>query len=372
MASLPIRTARVDEFDALQRLLERSFGHGRDFFTILQPDLFRRDEDALACNWVIEESGQLVSHVGIFPMRVHAGGAQFQCGGIGAVCTDPQRRGAGHMSRLMQASVRHMREQGCSLSVLWGSRQRYGHFGYEGAGKRLALQLSRRSMAGIQPAELEEVRPTDVAVVQKVQSLYQTLPHRVDRPRFDLRLRRPGLRVFIGPDGYVITAQLKAGDFRVDEVVSPVGNEPGLILAALHMTHGDRADVPIHPHEGARTERLWALASGWSVQAQGLFRIVNWVKFAQDAAPLLGQQAVGMPPFAAAIGCKEAETTEWVTFEWDGDRLWVEPGRRAPLEREFEVRDLTARTLGHAADARIEPLRHLFPVPVHIPYLDHV
>jgi len=79
---------------------------------------------------VLEADGRIVSHVGVWAYRMRVGGARLRTGGIGAVMTAEDCRRRGYGRRLMRATVASMRDAGYHLSMLFGRRDYYHHFGY--------------------------------------------------------------------------------------------------------------------------------------------------------------------------------------------------------------------------------------------------
>ena len=72
--------------------------------------------DALGFSWaaistpfVHREGDRVVAHVGVIELPLVIGGRQRMVGSIHAVCTDPERRGRGHASALMEAALAHCR-----------------------------------------------------------------------------------------------------------------------------------------------------------------------------------------------------------------------------------------------------------------------
>jgi predicted N-acetyltransferase YhbS len=370
-----IRTLRLDELDAFQRLLERCYGHRRGFNDRASPDLFRADEEATDCWLVVESDGRIVSHVGTYPLEVVLGPARVMTGGIGDVATLPGERGKGYMARLLEAIIARMRERGIPLSALWGDRQRYGSFGWETCGLGYILSLNRRSLerSGVQPAEIEEVDPRDPEVVARVRELHATLPFRVERPRLGLTLLRGSTRVFLGADGYLLASNDYAGNPDVIELASPTGREAELVFGAMQWMSGGSAEVRLGFDEGERLERLARAMNHWRLNTQGMLRIIDWPRLLTDLRPVLEQRAAGVAPFEACLGCRWRGEVQWATIEWDGAALAVSTERRGD-GIEVELPLLTALLLGgpHAPPARLGPFGHLLPVPLHIPPLDHV
>jgi predicted N-acetyltransferase YhbS len=365
-----IRTVTMDEREEFERFLERCYGSERGFFSLDQPELFRDGEEAAACHLVIDKDGKIVSHVGSYPTEIIIGPARVMASGVGNVATHPDERGKGYMSRLIGESIRRWRALGWPLSVLWGNRQRYSHFGYESCGFRYSIEVNRRSLEtnGIRFVEVNQADAEDPEVVGRIAELHAPLEYRCERPQLALQLRRSGVRVFTGPDGYLLL-----GRDRVTEIVSPTGREPDLVAGVLDWTDRGNVHVDLGPGERPRLRRLVDAMSGWHVGPQGMFRIINWPALLAALRPWFEQQAAGLPAFSQSIGCRWRDDTEWATIEWDGRALSVE-GRRGSNGVEIELPRLTALVLGgpHADAEELGTLVRLLPVPIHIPGLDHV
>ena len=369
-----IRTVRSDEREALERLLERCYGASWGAFGRWGPDLLRDDEEAMRYHLVLEADGRLAAHVGGYPLEIVMGPSRVMAAGVGGVGTHPDARGKGHMSRLLEASLLRWREWGWRLSALWGDRQRYGSFGWETCGLKYTATLTRRSLErnGIRPAEVEEVGPRDPAVAARLRALHATLDYRVERPHFDLQLSREGVRVLLGPDGYLLSRG-DYGDLRVSEIVSPTRREPELILGAMNRVFADSAHLDFGLGERERLARAIAAMSGWQLGTQGMLRIVDWPGLLRDLRPLLASRAVGLAPFCVCIGCRWREETEWATVEWDGAALSTE-ARRVGDGTEIELPTLTGLVLGspHPVPPALGAFASLLPIPVHVPALDRV
>lgn len=131
-----------------------------------------------------EEKSQIVSHVGICLRDVSLLGVRIRVASIGAVCTDPDHRGAGLASRLMTDAREHAIARGASLMLISGGRGLYRRLGYIPAGSfpqhrfpaAAAATTSRITAALLQPADLS-------AVI----ALQQCEPVRFRRPLEDWR-----------------------------------------------------------------------------------------------------------------------------------------------------------------------------------------
>jgi len=369
-----IRTLRIEERGTFERFLERCYGCGWGAFSRWGPDILRDDDEAMQRHLVLEVDGRIVAHVGGYPIEVVMGPSRVMTAGVGGVGTDPDARNRGYMARLLEESIPRWRELGWTLSALWGDRQRYISFGWETCGLKYTVTLNRRSLDrnGIQAAEVEEVGPRDPGVVARLCELQGALAYRSERPHFDLQLRREGIRVFLGPDGYLL-ARGDYGDMRVSEIVSPTHREPELVAGALNRTFAGAAHVDLGPGDCERLVRLVETMSGWQLGTQGMLRILNWPGLLRDLQPLLQQRAAGLPSFSVCVGCRWRDETEWATVSWDGAQLAVD-AERAGEGIAVDLPTLTGLLLGspHPMPPELGAFARLLPVPVHVPALDRV
>jgi predicted N-acetyltransferase YhbS len=368
------RFVTKDEIGKLQRFLERSYGHGRGFFLRYHPEL---QEIAPTSSLVIDANGSIAAHVGVYPLKLKVGSSTLTCGGIGGVAAAIDHRGQGLMSHLMHEAIRHMREQGWSMSVLWGDRQRYQHFGYQTCGIKFNLRINRRSLqrARIEPSTtVEEVDKTSSDVLRKLEELSAEIDFGVEREQLELLLSRPSARVFIGDEGYLISMRERSGDLEVTEVISPSGSEAELIYGALVWSFGDEANVELAGAQTERAARLSRVCNYWRASPQGMFHIISWPQLLEELAPFLGVQVAGVPAFRMSIGCRWQETVDQATIDWDGARLSVSSGRHASEYVELENPHLTGLLLGgpFSGAEKLGMFGRLLPVPIHIPIMDHV
>jgi predicted N-acetyltransferase YhbS len=126
---------------------------------------------------VARHGGRLVSHVGICIRDASILGARLRVASIGAVATDPEHRGHGLASRLMEDARRHALQQGASLMLISGGRGLYHRLGYVTVGAfQSYIVPAGDADTGFQVAEF---RPEDLRAIV---SLYQAEPIRFFRP----------------------------------------------------------------------------------------------------------------------------------------------------------------------------------------------
>jgi predicted N-acetyltransferase YhbS len=127
--SYDIGYCRDGELDDLTELANRVFrgGHPGDMGEEY-PLLF--DRENLKNLRVARSDGKLVAHVGICIRDANILGARLRVASIGSVGTDPDHRGHGLASQLMDDARRRSLEEGVSLMLISGSRGLYHRLGY--------------------------------------------------------------------------------------------------------------------------------------------------------------------------------------------------------------------------------------------------
>jgi len=131
---------------------------------------------------VARHGGRIVSHVGICFREASILGARLRVASIGAVGTDPEHRGHGIASRLMEDARRRAVEQGASLMLISGGRGLYHRLGYVEVG---AFERTTIPAGDVGSGYLIDALGTEDAAA--VARLYQREPVRFLRPLSDWR-----------------------------------------------------------------------------------------------------------------------------------------------------------------------------------------
>ena len=369
-----IRNARLEEFEPLMRLLNWCFGFSLGAFEHYYPNIYRPTPEFCASAYVVEDGGELVSHVGLYPLEIVTHGITLPMGGIGAVATHPKARGKGHMSELLYHVIDEMRARGYPLSWLGGDRQRYKTFGWERAGMTYELLFSRRSLdrAGVAAVPIEAQMPEDAEdVVARWQSLAACHAH---RPNLGLQLRRDGMRVWTAERGYAIAHGHSYGSLSIAELVSASGQEAGIIRAVLEWT--DRGDISweLPASDTARIARLMPYASGWRAGNWQMYRIVDLAGLLARMKPILSRRAATVRDLELSIVIEEHDRLDEATLAVrDGD-VAISPRRHAERTVTWSSVEAARVLLGGppiAIEVPVE-LAALLPLPVFLPVLDHV
>jgi predicted N-acetyltransferase YhbS len=371
-----IRNLQLEEFDGLMRFLERCYGASPGWFEREHPHRYRPTAEMCATAYVIERSGQIVSHVGLYPIEVIVHGISISIGGIGAVGTLPSARGEGYMTKLLCHVIHVMREQGYPLSWLGGDRQRYNAFGWERAGVTYDLKFSRRSLdrTGVEPVPVEARFPADaVDIVERFQRL--AVCH-VRRPNLALQLRKEELRIVTAEDGYAIVQGSLFGPLSILELVSASGQESGMIRALLDWTGRSEISWEIPAWEGERLARLMPCVKQWRAGGWQMYRVVDLTRLLALVKPILCRRAAPLRDFGLSIGIREHDRTDVATLCVRDGHVEVIPGRNAEQYVGWSSVEAARLLLGGppiGAESEIPAeLAALLPIPVHVPGLDHI
>lgn len=371
-----IRHIKRNEWNTFMRLLERSYGHPRGFFTTHYPHIFHPDDSYRECFYVVEQKGKIVSHVGLFPLKVMAEDIRITLGGIGGVATLPEERGRGYMQKLLLYIIAQMQEKDISVSVLWGDRQRYGNFGWEIAGEKIILHFNERSLTksgveGISP--IREVGPQEV--ISRVRPLYIKQKFRVDRGR-KLKgiLCRAGNRIWIGDDGY-LCGRCIGDKLVVSEVVSLSGKEASLIMAVMQWCFVKQAEVAVCSQDSEYLDRLMRPACGCHLVPEGMFRINNCYKFINSFIPILEKRATELKirDFSLSIGLRFNDKVDVVTVSYKSGIMCISQKKVTPYIELDEREGVRLFIGGPFPDKkRLGIFSVLLPLPIHVPELDTV
>jgi predicted acetyltransferase len=380
-----IRNLRIDEFDPFVRFLNRSFGFGRGVFEASFPHIYHPTPELCAATFVMEQDGQIVSHVGVYPLEVEIHATRWSIAGIGGVGTLPAARGKGYMTQLLYHVLDAMRERGYVLSWLGGDRQRYNTFGWESAGSNYELTFSRRALdrAGLgQDAPVEILASDPAEALPVVERLQRTLACRAIRADLAAQLRKSDLSIWTTADGsgYALLRGRPWGPMHVMELASSKGQEASILRAIMDWTRRDELTWILPACDEARLARLMPYTRHWRRAGWDMWRIVDLAQALALACAIMQQRAAAVRDFKLAIGMVEHDRTQAATLSVRDGEVQVTPGRHADAYVEWPVVDATRLLIGGPTVARPpalpDPLwaglRALLPIPAFLPPLDHV
>lgn len=233
---MEFRIVRENELNQAAALANKVFRSGMQgdmgaFF----PTLFRT---GISHSYgAFDQKGNLVSFMGLVPVQIRSGAARIRAFSVGAVCTDPDSRGMGLASELLNHCREHAKRSGASLLFISGERSLYTRAGSLAFGKASKFVIKSNSSKPLEvtgaPEIVRDMIPEDIFTVH---DLLQQRPATIEWSLQELQL-------FIGSAPYAGVSGLQQ-HIRVAE--SPAGQIVAMGVFA----------VPMEPTKGSEVEML--------------------------------------------------------------------------------------------------------------------
>ena len=369
-----ITTLTKDEFYDMMKFLEKSYRHHRGLFPTRYPHVWSKDTIQYENRIILKKDGKIVSHVGIFPLTMIVDDARIKMGGIGGVATLQEYRGKGYMIKLMNYSIEKMKRDGYPISILWGDRQRYGHFGYETVGKLAVFSISLRSLkAESKPKEVEfEVYDNDL---NKVIENHEKEPIRIERSKRDYSLLFdiPYLMTFLGNESYISYMHYDP------RVIIEYGGEPNKLISliysflkAFNIEFGISSIEVQAPYYSYDTfYKLRSVCSDWSIRPEAMVKILSLSKLFKEYKPLLEEKELKLE-----FSLENRDSGEAVRVTIERESVEVEENRKSNLHLALNERDLVKLIFDGVEEVGLSGkysiLSSVFPLPLHVWELDHI
>ncbi len=163
----------------------RWFGNDTPFF-------YGTGSHQLKTKWILKAGKRFAANVSVFPFVSIVEGRKLKVAGIGSVATEPDFRGRGYTTRLMEHLNGQLAKEGYDLSILWGFHL-YRSFGYEMAMPKEKFFFSARLLKASKPnGVLQPAKPGDWKSMfrlfqkhpqhnQRILAYYDSLYHRYRR-----------------------------------------------------------------------------------------------------------------------------------------------------------------------------------------------
>jgi len=366
--SFPISGCRPEELPALLELVDRIFRSrrpgqmGREY-----PLLF--SEANLEQLRIIRADGKPVAHVGICLRDATILGCRIRVAGIGSVGTDPDYRGRGMASALMEDARRHSILHGASLMLISGTRGLYHRLGYVQVGRFLSVIAPAGAGGGVLPRRFG---PADLATVI---ALHQREPIRYLRPRDDWcamlacenLMNQPADLWLVEEQGTTVAyvATQRPSESAVDRPIRAyefAGDRRAVVeaLPALARHYGAaEIELVCQPEEGAivaeARRRLWR--TGWR-PFPGTLGVIDAPTFLAAIRPYLEEQ-LGRD----LAGLEIEPLPEGAIFRRAGAEYRLET-RGALTALLFGGETDEARAIAPAPEPVAEALNRAFPMPL--------
>lgn len=185
---------------------------------------------------VVEEDGEVRSTCAILCRTLVTPKATFKVGMIGSVSTDPEYRGRGLATQLLEKAEEELRLEGCLFSLLWAdSEEFYLKRGYQRMGSEVDFVVGAAQLKKLPPAD--NVRLLEEDDLDQVHGLYARHAEHVERTLHETRamLDSPGMEVLVHSESDQVTAYAclgRGGDMA--NVVHEWGGSPEAVAACVH------------------------------------------------------------------------------------------------------------------------------------------
>jgi len=273
------------------------------------PLLFTRDASSL--HLTLYRGEDPVAFCALWPVHFRVGVRKLQVGLISLVFTDPDHRGKGDASRVVEAAIAHARRLGLGLVMLWSELDRfYSRLGFHRLGCESLVRVDGvhvdRALETIRaeasPLCVERPREDDWPAIERLRGT-RTCQLELD-PGALAKLREvPDLSVRVARDaaGVCGFAMRGRGD-DLGEIIHEWGGDPrAVLLCCRALMRG------CPPHEelmmlspDARSEPAWTLRRmGAPVVRQSL----AWMRIASP--PALASDLASLLPDSPAIELEE-------------------------------------------------------------------
>lgn len=149
-----VRKLKKDDYDELFEVLTKTFENKYKhpmYFDREQPKMWVRDDEHMGRHTGVFEDGKLVSVVGVYPLPLVIDGEKFMLYTTGNVATLPGYEGKGYFTALFKMAMQEIAELGADGARLGGARQRYGRYGFEGAGSLYKFAVTVENVRSTAP-----------------------------------------------------------------------------------------------------------------------------------------------------------------------------------------------------------------------------
>jgi GNAT superfamily N-acetyltransferase len=334
---------------------------------------------------VFADGGKVVSLVGMIERPIEILGTQHVAALIGSVCTDPDYRGQGLASRLLEDARAKAVRDGCDLMLISGGRGLYQRQGYCCVGAYQAVTVRRSRLPRKGRLTVREWRPGDVPALMRLQ---RAEPVRFVRTPAELLTLLGTGRIHAAAARTLVMEKRRQKQLLACFSYQPAGLTPrspdkpviwemaGSRLAAAEglrnlFEEGDAEEVVIACLDGDLEMKALASLFGWQMTPDsfhGTVGIIDPASFWERCAPLyrelLGEESFGSLRFQSGgdvrIGYREQEIT-LPGMEPFTQLVFLPPWQRERLELDLPEGSDLATILGT-----------LFPLPLVNYGLDYV
>lgn len=354
MPSIPDRPRliRPNEFREAMALTERCFGYDSGGLEARMPHCF--DASRPERHAVVKRDGAVVSHVACIPAELRAGNANIECHGIAGVATDPDHRGNGYMTQLIEFWLDRLSSKGVPLAELEGDRVGYGHFGWENAGRETGYRITDRSFA-VGSDGTDTVRPYEEDDIELIVDIHEHERYRIvrDRRRYERLFDQRDLETIVYEGSRPAYLSYRGTDPA--SVLEFGGSREGLTTLLAHvLTSATEIELFTHPHH-PHVPLFRDLALDWETRPHRKLNLLDLPGTVRAYEPLLSDrwsavvEGFGSISGEITLGIDETGTAEAVTIAYDDSGTRIERTDREP-EVSLDRRTMTGVLFGSSDD----------------------
>lgn len=368
-----IRLVRPEEMQDAARLADAIFRDAEQpSMGAAFPDVF---SPSLGQSYGAYEDGKMVAFMGLVPSIIHVGGAAVHSFQIGAVCTDPDYRGKGYASELLEAVFAHIDKSDGSLLLVSGDRSLYRRMNCLHFGGVTRFTLDAAGAAALKGSHLwnelrfREFEPTDWLAFkqladariahfdQSVADLAKLVRHEALVSCYKLEHRvlvaeRGGKPVAVSV--FAVPKQTIKGT-GAPFVLEWAGDATAAALLAAYaveLLSLPSLQVPVLRHEHELLRALALLGEGSQERNSGTVKIMNAQRLFDQLLPYWAAEHVGLPERLRAENLEDGTTA--ITL--GGQSVTVDPQGLVSLVFDGAVPAGTDAALQEA-------FSRLFPIP---------
>ena len=184
MTNYEIRLVKKAEYEELMTLMNTAFNFNtyEEKFEHILPKLYFKDNKNMV-HYAAFVDGKMVSSVGLYTMYFESIYGSLKVGCVGAVSTHPEYRNNGYFSKVIKKIINYAKRHDFDTLFLGGNRFRYNHFGFENAGRKLIVNISKRTEQILKPSSytIEELEQNNIVDIKECLKLYNKEPMHVKR-----------------------------------------------------------------------------------------------------------------------------------------------------------------------------------------------
>jgi len=291
--------ASLDDFDSIVEIGNECFPYDRDHGGIVArwPHCFFPKAEKIKNCLIMKDGSKVVSLVEYVDQTLQVDGGNLKVGGITVVSTWPSYRSLGLMTKLLNYCVSLMQEEGYAFSDLNGDRQRYGHFGWENAGRQWRFDISRRSISA-----LDVVKGYNISLygssrkeIDAIIAIHEkeTMGLKRTRSLYEMLLGRKGKQVWLARSEEGIDAYVVADQRDKEQVIVEFGGAAEGVHAILMYLIENFGSEVLHvnsPWSHPLNTTFFSISARWHVICQRMIKIIDLEATLRGFAHQLGQR----------------------------------------------------------------------------------